>query len=99
MHDEEVGVVDVELYRLEEVLNCLLLCAVAVDEILVRAIKHDLARDADGGVLLEADRRLLRVSVVEYDSDARLLNTCLSALVDKVLYHAPSVSPAQMCRK
>ena len=33
LHDKEVWIVDVQLNRLEKILYCLLLCAVAINEI------------------------------------------------------------------
>lgn len=58
----------------------------AVDEVLGGAAQDDLARDADGGVLLKTNGRLLLVAVVENDGDAGLCDACLAALVDEVLF-------------
>ena len=85
MHDQEVGVVDVKANGLEEVLHCLLLSAVTVDEILGRATEDDLPGHTDGGILLEPDGRPVLVSVVEDDRDTSFRNSGLTALVDQIL--------------
>lgn len=46
MHDEEVGVVDVELHALEEVLHLLLRRAMPTDEVLALTIDRDLRERA-----------------------------------------------------
>lgn len=85
MHNQEVGVVDVELYTLKQVLHRLLLRAVAIDQVFRRAPQHDLSRYRDGGVFLEADGRSLLVFVVEHNGDAGLCHAGLAALVDEIL--------------
>ena len=55
MHDEEIGVVDVELDGLEEILHRLLLRTMAIDEIFARAAQDYLAGNGDLGILFEAD--------------------------------------------
>ena len=42
LHDEKVGVVNVELNGLEQVLNCLLLRSMSVDEVLTLSTHHNL---------------------------------------------------------
>lgn len=54
----------------------------SVDKILGRSAEDDLSCNTDGGVLFEADGRLLLVSIVEYDGDAGFGDSGLSALVD-----------------
>lgn len=85
MHNQEIGVVDVELYGLEEVLDCLLLSTVAVDEVFACATEHDLTGHRYLAILLEANWRLLLVAIVEDDSYAGFGNACLAAFVDEVL--------------
>jgi hypothetical protein len=58
LHDQEVGVVDVELYRLEEILNSLLLRPVAIDEVFGGAAEDNLPCYGYLCVLLKADWRL-----------------------------------------
>lgn len=71
---------------MEEVLYSLLLRAVPIDEIFAGAAQHDLPHDGDLRAVLETDRALLLVTVVECDGDARLCDSGLTALVDEVLY-------------
>jgi len=52
LHDEEVGIVDVELHRMEEILDFVLLRNVAVDEVLVAPADGDLHRNAWSMLLL-----------------------------------------------
>ena len=44
LHDEEVGVVDVELHRPEEVVDAGVLAVGAVDQVLVLAADHHLSK-------------------------------------------------------
>ncbi len=85
MHDEEIRVIDVQLYGLEEVLHGLLLCAVPIDKVFAGSAEYDLAGDADLGVFFEADGRLLLVFVVEDDGDAGFRYSGLPTLVDEIL--------------
>ena len=82
MHDEEVRIVDVELDGLEQVLNRLLLGAVAVDEVFARPAQDDLSSDRDLGIVFETDGTCLFVVVVEHDGHAGFCDACLAALVD-----------------
>lgn len=95
MHNQEVGVVDVELYGLEEILDCLLLSAVSVDEVFGGAAQHNLPCDANGSIFFEPDRRLLLVSVVEDYCNASFRDSGLTTFVDKIL--CVSVSKVQRC--
>jgi len=61
LHDQKVRVVDIELDRLEQVGDHLLLHIVAVDQVLVVATDDDLAGDGDGLVLFVANGRRLGV--------------------------------------
>jgi hypothetical protein len=70
---------------LEEILDRLLLRAMAVDQILGRAAKDDLASYADGSILFESYRRFLLISVVEDDRDTSLGDTRLASFVYKIL--------------
>ena len=94
MHDEEIGIIDVELDGLEEVLYCLLLCAVAVDEVFACSSENNLAGDADLGIFFESDGGLLFVAVVEDDCDACFRYSGLSTLVDEILTFHCQFMPA-----
>lgn len=85
LHNEEVGVVDVELHGLKHVLNGLERGLVAVDEVLADAAHGDLARDGELGHVLKGHRGLGAVRVVEDDRDTGLGDAGLAALVDQVL--------------
>ena len=82
MHDQEVGIVDIELYGLEEVLDGLLLRTVAIDEVLACTSEHDLARDRDLAIFFEANGGLLLVSVVENNGNAGFGDASLASFVD-----------------
>ena len=82
MHDQEVGIVDVELYGLEEVLNSLLLRTVAIDEVFACASEHDLARDRDLAIFFEANGGLLLVSVVKNDGNTGFGDASLASFVN-----------------
>jgi hypothetical protein len=85
LHDQKVGIVDVQADGLEKVLNRLLLSAVTIDEIFGRATKDDLPGNADSGIFLEPDGRPVLVSVVEDDCDTSFRDSSLTALVDQIL--------------
>ena len=70
---------------MEEVLDGLLLRAVAVDQVFACAAEHDLSSDADLRVFFESDGGLLLVAVVEDNCDACFRYSSLSALVYKIL--------------
>lgn len=74
---------------MEQVLDGLLLCAVAVDEVFRRSAEDNLSGDADGGIFLEADGGFLLIPVVEDDGDAGFRYAGLTALVYQVLLGAP----------
>ena len=57
----------------------------AVDEVLAGAAQHDLPCNGYLAILLEANRRLLFVTVIETYRYASLRDTCLPSLVDQVL--------------
>lgn len=48
LHDEKVRIVHVQLNRMEEVLNSLYLCRMAVDEVFVSSTNDNLERSVDG---------------------------------------------------
>jgi hypothetical protein len=85
LHDEEVRVIDIELDRLEEVLHRLLLRSMPIDEVFARPSEHNLARNADLRILLEADGRLLFIPIVKHYGDACFGDSRLAALIDEVL--------------
>lgn len=85
MHNEEIGVIDIELNGLKKILHGLLLRSVAVDEVFARSAQHNLTGNADLRILFEADGRFLFIAVVEDYRDARLGDTCLSTLVYEIL--------------
>lgn len=57
-----------------------------VDQVFGGAAEDDLPGDADGGVFLEADGRLLLVPVVEDDRDTSFRDSGLAALIDEILW-------------
>jgi hypothetical protein len=85
LHNKKIGIVDVELYGLEEVLNCLLLRSVPIDEIFAGSSEHNLPRHTDLCIFLESNGRLLLVTVVEDDRYAGFGDSCLPTLIDKIL--------------
>ena len=85
MHDQEVGIINVELHGLEQVLHCLLLGAMAVDEVFRSAAKDDLACDGDLAIFFEAYGGLLLVSVVEDDCNRCFSDSSLTTFVDEIL--------------
>lgn len=97
LHDEKVGVVDVELDRLEQVLDSLLLCSMTVDEVLALSSHHDLpsaiiaakgaylSSDADLSVFFKSDGRFAGVFVVKDNGDTGFGDACLTTFVDEVL--------------
>ena len=85
MHNEEIGIVDVKLHRLEEILHRLLLGAVAIDQIFACASEDDLPGDADLRIFFESDWGFLLVAIVEDDCDTRFCYSGLSTLIDKIL--------------
>ena len=78
-------IVHVQLHRVEEVLHALQLRDVAVDQVLVSPADGNLPRDGDLAQLLVADRRHLRIVVVEDKCDARLGHASLARLVDELV--------------
>lgn len=85
MRNHEVGVVDVELNRLEQVLYALLLRAVSIDEVFTRSTQYNLPCHRYLRMFLETNRALRLIAVIEYDGDARFGNSSLAALVDEIL--------------
>ena len=92
MHDEEIGIIDVQLDRLEEVLNRLLLGAVAIDEVLAGSSQNNLSCDGDLGILFEANGRLFLLVIVEDNSDTGFCDASLTAFVDQVLLQRQDIS-------
>jgi hypothetical protein len=90
LHDEEIWVVDIQLDGLEEILNCMLLRSVSVDEIFRRPAQHDLSCYRDLRILFKADWRFQFIAVIEYDCDARFRDSGLATLVNEILYIALS---------
>lgn len=85
MHDEEVGVVNVQADGLEQILDCLLLGAVTIDKVFGGTAEDNLSGDADGGIFLEADRGFLFIPVVEDNGYTSFCYSSLTALVDEIL--------------
>ena len=85
MHNEEIGIVNVQLHRLKKILYSLLLRTVAIDQVFARASQHNLSGDADLGIFLKSNGRLLLVTVVEDDRYTGLCDSGLSTLVDEIL--------------
>lgn len=70
---------------MEKVLDCLLLCTVAIDQVFGCAAEDNLAGDADCSIFLETDGRLFLVPVIEDNGDTGFCNSGLPALVDQIL--------------
>lgn len=70
---------------MEKVLDCLLLCAMAIDQVFGGAAQDDLPGDANGGIFLEADGRLFLVPIVKDDRDTSFRYSGLAALVNEIL--------------
>lgn len=85
MHDQEVGVVYVELNGLEEILDRLLLRTVAIDEVFACAAEYDLARDRYLTIFFEPNGRLFLIPIVEDNCNASFSDTGLASFVDQVL--------------
>jgi hypothetical protein len=85
LHNEKVGVVDVELDGLEQVLDRMLLRAMSVYEVLRGSAQDNLPSDGYLGIFFEANRRFGLVFVVKHDRDGGLRDTCLASFVDEVL--------------
>jgi hypothetical protein len=83
LHDEEMRVVDVELYGMEEVGDLVGGGYLAVDEVLALAADGDLARDGYFGAVVVSDGTGGGVGVVEYDGDACLGDSGLALFVDE----------------
>jgi len=73
------------LDRLKEILDGLLLCAVAVDQIFARAAEDDLSCNGDLRIFFKTDRRLGFILIVEDDRYTGFRDASLSTLVDEVL--------------
>ena len=85
MHDQEVGVVYIELNRLEEILDRLLLRTVAIDEVFACAPEYNLARDRYLTIFFEANGRLFLIPIVEDNCNASFSDTGLASFVDQIL--------------
>lgn len=70
---------------MKQILNSLLLGTMAVDQVFGGASENNLPSDADGGIFLETDRRLLLIPVVEDDRDTGFRYSGLAAFIDKIL--------------
>jgi hypothetical protein len=70
---------------LEKVLHRLLLRSVAIDKVFAGTSEDNLASNTDLRIFFEANWRLLFVFIVKYNRYARLGDTCLSALIYKIL--------------
>ena len=86
LHDQKVGVVDVELDALKQILHGLLRRLVAIDQVLGCATHRHLTRHGNGGIVFKRDGRALLVTVIENDRHRRFRDASLSALVDQVLH-------------
>lgn len=80
---------------MKEILNRLLLRSMAVDKVFGRSAEDNLTGHADRRIFLETDWRLLLVSIVEDDGNARLGNAGLAAFIDEVLQN---IALATLCR-
>ena len=78
-------VVDVKLYRSEEVLYSVILYVGPVDHVLVLATDDDLSGDGDLVKMFIPQRRLLLVAIVEIDRHCCLSHAGLAILVNQFL--------------
>ena len=78
-------IVDIELYRSEEVLNSVVLDIATIDEVLVLATNDNLSSDSDLIIMFISQWRLFLVSVVKCDGDSCLGHTSLTILVHQLL--------------
>ena len=85
MHDQEVRIVYIELNRLEEILNRLLLRTVAIYEVFACAAEYDLARDRYLAIFFEPNGRFFLIPIVEDNCNASFSDTSLASFVDQVL--------------
>ena len=85
LHNEEIGVVDVQLNTLEQVLHRLLLRAMAVDQVFARTAEYDLSGNRNRRIFLKTDGRFFRVAVIEDDGHTGLGHTRLSTFVNEIL--------------
>lgn len=85
MHNQKIGVIDVQLDRLEKILHSLLLCAVSIYEVFTGSPKNDLPGDTDLRIFFKAYWRFLLVSVIKDNGNACFGDSCLAALVNEVL--------------
>lgn len=57
----------------------------AIDEVFGSASQYNLTGNTNSGIFLETDRRLLLVSVVEYNGDTSFRDAGLPTLVNEIL--------------
>jgi len=94
LHNEEIGVVDVELDGLEEVLDGLLLGAVAVDKVLALSAHHDLpdiVRRNNKGE--EMGKRTWRVTLI-WAYSSKPMGDFRVSLLSKTIVTLAFVTPA-----
>ena len=85
LHDQEVGVVDIQLDTVKQILHLIHLCAVTLDQVLVATSQHHLSTDRDLVILLISNGTTTGVLVVKHQRYARLRNARLSLFVHQLL--------------
>ena len=70
---------------MEEILDRLLLRAVAINEVFACAAEYDLARDRYLSIFFEPNGRLFLIPIVEDNCNASFGDTGLASFVDQVL--------------
>jgi hypothetical protein len=83
LHDEEMGVVDIELYGIKEVLNLSCGCVSSINEVFAPASNEHLSSDGDLGTLFVSNGARGRILVVEDNRDTGLVDPRLSLFVDE----------------
>ena len=85
LHDEEVGVVDIELHRVEKVLHLTSLGGVSVDKVFALPSNQDLPGYGDLGGTLVADGGSVGIRVVENNCHDSLVHSRLTLLVNQLV--------------
>lgn len=85
LHDQEVGIVDIQLDGAKEVLDLLVLHQLSIDQELVLATDYHLAGHGNLPALLISLRALGGIGIIENNGHRSLCNARLSIFVDQVL--------------
>ena len=79
-----MGVVDIQLDGVKEVLHCRRRRVTSVDEVLALASHHYLTRDGDFAALLEANGGIFGIFIVENNRNLGSVDTSLALFVDEL---------------